>query len=170
MEKVRFGVVGVGNMGSQHARSLHSGLVKNATLAAICDIDQKKLENFKKEFGSDVKYFSEAQAMFESGLIDCVIIATPHYYHPPLSIAALNAGLNVVCEKPEGVYTKQVKQLNEVAAKSDKIFAVMFNQRTNPAHIVLRDMVKEGKIGELKRLNWIITNWYRTQSYYDSGA
>lgn len=108
--------------------------------------------------------------MFDSGLIDCVIIATPHYYHPPLSIAALNAGLNVVCEKPEGVYTKQVRELNEVAAKSDKIFAVMFNQRTNPAHILLRDMVKDGKIGELKRLNWIITNWYRTQSYYDSGA
>ena len=170
MEKVRFGVVGVGNMGSQHARSLHSGLIKNATLAAICDVDEKKLCGFKKEFGSDVKYFSDARTMFDSGLIDCVIIATPHYYHPPLSIAALNAGLNVVCEKPEGVYTKQVRELNEVAAKSDKIFAVMFNQRTNPAHIVLRDMVKEGKIGELKRLNWIITNWYRTQSYYDSGA
>lgn len=170
MEKVRFGVVGVGNMGSSHARSLYSGAVKNATLAAICDVNETKLNNFKKEFGEDVKYFSDAQEMFNSGLVDCVIIATPHYFHPPLSIAALNAGLNVVCEKPEGVYTKQVKQLNEVAAKSDKIFAVMFNQRTNPAHIVLRDMVKEGKIGELKRLNWIITTWYRTQSYYDSGA
>lgn len=170
MEKVRFGVVGVGNMGSSHSRSLFGGLVKNATLAAICDIDEKKLENFKKEFGDGVAYFTDAKAMFASGLVDCVIIATPHYYHPPLSIAALNAGLNVVCEKPEGVYTKQVKQLNEVAAKSDKIFAVMFNQRTNPSHIVLRNMVKEGKIGEVKRVNWIITNWYRTQSYYDSGA
>ena len=170
MEKVRFGVVGVGNMGSSHSRSLFGGLVKNATLAAICDIDENKLENFKKEFGDGVAYFTDAEAMFASGLVDCVIIATPHYYHPPLSIAALNAGLNVVCEKPEGVYTKQVKQLNEVAAKSDKIFAVMFNQRTNPSHIVLRNMVKEGKIGEVKRVNWIITNWYRTQSYYDSGA
>ena len=170
MEKVRFGVVGVGNMGSSHSRSLFGGLVKNATLAAICDIDENKLEKFKKEFGDGVAYFTDAEAMFASGLVDCVIIATPHYYHPPLSIAALNAGLNVVCEKPEGVYTKQVKQLNEVAAKSDKIFAVMFNQRTNPSHIVLRDMVKEGKIGEVKRVNWIITNWYRTQSYYDSGA
>ena len=170
MEKVRFGVVGVGNMGSSHSRSLFGGLVKNATLAAICDIDENKLENFKKEFGDGVAYFTDAEAMFASGLVDCVIIATPHYYHPPLSIAALNAGLNVVCEKPEGVYTKQVKQLNEVAAKSDKIFAVMFNQRTNPSHIVLRDIVKEGKIGEVKRVNWIITNWYRTQSYYDSGA
>ncbi|MGN1094425.1 MAG: Gfo/Idh/MocA family protein [Candidatus Neoclostridium sp.] len=170
MEKVRFGVVGVGNMGSSHSRSLFGGLVKNATLAAICDIDENKLNNFKKEFGDGVAYFTDAEAMFKSGLVDCVIIATPHYYHPPLSIAALNAGLNVVCEKPEGVYTKQVKQLNEVAAKSDKIFAVMFNQRTNPSHIVLRDMVKEGKIGEVKRVNWIITNWYRTQSYYDSGA
>ena len=84
--------------------------------------------------------------------------------------AALDAGLNVVCEKPEGVYTKQVRLLNEAASRSDKIFALMFNQRTNPSHIKLRDMVASGQLGTIKRLNWIITSWYRTQSYYDSGS
>lgn len=170
MEKVRFGVVGVGNMGSAHARSLAQGLVKNGTLAAVCDINPAKIQAIKKEVGQDVAEFSDAKEMFASGLVDCVIIAVPHYFHPELSIAALNAGLNVVCEKPEGVYTKQVKELNEAASRSDKIFAMMFNQRTNPSHIKLREMVKNGEIGEVKRLNWIITTWYRTQSYYDSGS
>ena len=111
MEKVRYGVVGIGNMGSTHCRSLANGLVKNAVLAAVCDINPAKIEAIKKDVGENVACFSDAREMFVSGLVDCVIIAVPHYSHPELSIAALNAGLNVVCEKPEGVYTKQVKEL-----------------------------------------------------------
>ena len=170
MDKVRFGVVGVGNMGSSHARSLAKGLVKNGVLTAVCDINPDKIETLKGDIDPSVAKFSDARQMFDSGLVDCVIIAVPHYLHPELSIAALNAGLNVVCEKPEGVYTKQVKQLNDAASKSDKIFALMFNQRTNPSHIRLREMVASGELGQIKRLNWIITTWYRTQSYYDSGT
>lgn len=170
MEKVRYGVVGIGNMGSKHCRSLANGLVKNAVLAAVCDINPAKIDAIKKDVGENVACFADAREMFASGLVDCVIIAVPHYFHPELSIAALNAGLNVVCEKPEGVYTKQVKELNEVASSSDKIFAMMFNQRTNPCHIKLREMVESGAIGKIKRFNWIITSWYRTQSYYDSGS
>lgn len=170
MDKVRFGVVGVGNMGSSHARSLAKGLVKNGVLTAVCDINPDKIEALKGDIDPSVAKFSDARQMFDSGLVDCVIIAVPHYLHPELSIAALNAGLNVVCEKPEGVYTKQVKQLNDAASKSDKIFALMFNQRTNPSHIRLREMVASGELGQIKRLNWIITTWYRTQSYYDSGT
>lgn len=170
MDKVRFGVVGVGNMGSSHARSLAKGLVKNGVLTAVCDINPDKIEALKGDIDPSVAKFSDARQMFDSGLVDCVIIAVPHYLHPELSIAALNAGLNVVCEKPEGVYTKQVKQLNDAASKSDKFFALMFNQRTNPSHIRLREMVASGELGQIKRLNWIITTWYRTQSYYDSGT
>ena len=117
MDKVRFGVVGVGNMGSSHARSLAKGLVKNGVLTAVCDINPDKIEALKGDIDPSVAKFSDARQMFDSGLVDCVIIAVPHYLHPELSIAALNAGLNVVCEKPEGVYTKQVKQLNDAASK-----------------------------------------------------
>lgn len=169
MGEVRFGIVGVGNIGSMHARSLAGGLVKGARLAAICDINPEKLERMKPELGESVAYFTDAETMFASGTVDAVIIAVPHYSHPPLSISALNHGLHVVCEKPAGVYTKQVREMNEVAAKSDKVFSLMFNQRTNPCHIKLREMIAAGEIGEIKRFNWLITTWYRTQSYYDSG-
>ena len=97
MDKVRFGVVGVGNMGSSHARSLAKGLVKNGVLTAVCDINPDKIEALKGDIDPSVAKFSDARQMFDSGLVDCVIIAVPHYLHPELSIAALNAGLNVVC-------------------------------------------------------------------------
>lgn len=69
-----------------------------------------------------------------------------------------------------GVYTKAVKQMNEAAAKSDRKFGIMYNQRTNPLYQKLRDLIQSGELGEIRRTNWIITNWYRSQSYYNSGG
>jgi len=60
--------------------------------------------------------------------------------------------------------------MNEVAQKSGKVFGIMYNQRTNPVYQKLRDLIKSGELGEIKRIIWIITNWYRSQSYYDSGG
>ena len=96
----------------------------------------------------------------DSGEVDAVLIATPHYFHPPYVIEALNKGLHVMSEKPAGVYTKQVREMNEVADKSDKIFAIMFNQRTNCLYRKAHEIVSSKKFGELKRVTWIITDWY----------
>ena len=79
-------------------------------------------------------------------------------------------GLHVLTEKPAGVYTKQVREMNEAAAASGKVFGIMYNQRTNPVYGKLKSLVEAGELGELKRTNWIITSWYRPQSYYDSGG
>ena len=170
MEKVRFGIVGVGNMGSAHAKNFLKGNVENGVLTAICDRKQAKMDAIASLEGGDaVKQFTDYREMFESGLCDAVIVAVPHYDHPKLVIDALNAGLNAVCEKPAGVYTKQVKEMNRVAEKSDKLFTMMFNQRTNCVYRKMREMVMDGTLGEIKRVTWIITTWYRSQSYYDSG-
>ena len=165
MKQFRTGVIGVGFIGAAHIEALRR--LGNVQVVALCDdVDCASLA--KRLYVQ--KAYDDYRRMIDECDLDFVHVCTPNQTHFAIASYALTHGVNVVCEKPEGVYTKQVKQLNEVAAKSDKIFAVMFNQRTNPAHIVLRDMVKDGKIGKLKRLNWIITNWYRTQSYYDSGA
>jgi predicted dehydrogenase len=172
MEKVRFGIIGVGNMGSSHAKKFLGGEVKNGVLTAICDLKKSKtdavlaLENAP----ADLAVFTDYKEMLASGLIDAVIVAVPHYFHPEMTIAALNAGIHAICEKPAGVYTKQVKEMNEVAAKSDKLFSMMFNQRTNCVYRKMREIVQAGGIGELQRVTWIITDWYRTQQYYDSGS
>lgn len=170
MDKVRFGIIGVGNMGSSHAKKFLQGKVDNGVLTAICDLNQKKIDAVMALEGAEnLKTFSDYKEMLASGLIDAVIVAVPHYFHPQLSIDALNAGINVICEKPAGVYTKQVKEMNAVAEKSDKLFTMMFNQRTNHTYRKMHEMIKNGEIGDIKRVNWIITSWYRSQSYYDSG-
>lgn len=170
MEKVRFGIVGVGNMGTGHTKSLLGGKVENGVLTAVCDIRPERMEKIcALEGGADLACFDDYHSMFASGKIDAVIVAVPHYDHPRICMDALAAGLHVVCEKPEGVYTKQVKELNEAATGSDRLFTVMFNQRTNCVYRKMQEMVKNGELGEIKRVNWIITTWYRSQSYYDSG-
>ncbi|OKP93979.1 Gfo/Idh/MocA family protein [Paenibacillus sp. P32E] len=169
MTKVRYGIIGIGNMGRAHALSLLED-VKGAELAAVCDISPERLEWAVDQLPEKVKHFSTATAMFQSGAIDAVLISTPHYDHPPLAIEALDYGLHVLIEKPAGVYTKAVQEMNDAAAKSDRKFGIMYNQRTNPLYQKLRELIQAGELGEIRRTNWIITNWYRSQNYYDSGG
>ncbi|CQR55733.1 Gfo/Idh/MocA family protein [Paenibacillus riograndensis] len=169
MAKVRYGIIGIGNMGRAHALSLLDD-VKGAELAAVCDISPERLEWASEQLPEKVKHFSTAAEMFQSGTIDAVLISTPHYDHPPLAIEALGYGLHVLIEKPAGVHTKAVQEMNEAAAKSDRKFGIMYNQRTNPLYQKLRELIQAGELGEIRRTNWIITNWYRSQNYYDSGG
>lgn len=169
MEAIRVGVIGIGNMGQQHARALSRGEISGACLAAVCDMNSDRLDIGKSIWGDGVKHFESYEAFFNYEEIDAVIIATPHFDHPKLAIQAFNRGLHVLIEKPAGVYTKQVREMNEAAKKSGQVFSIMYNQRTNPLYRKLRELIQSGELGEIKRTNWIITNWYRSQSYYDSG-
>ncbi len=170
MNQMRIGIIGLGNMGSSHAKVLDRKEISGAVLTAISDFQPQRLQWAKENLSAEVKRYENPEALMSSGEIDGVLIAAPHYDHPPLAIKAFGLGLHVLIEKPAGVYTKQVREMNEVAAKSGKIFSIMYNQRTNPLYQKLRDMIQSGELGELKRTNWIITNWYRPQSYYDSGG
>lgn len=171
MSNVRVGIIGVGGMGRHHAKYLAAGEVEGAELAAICDIEPDALKATKQVCRDDVKTFETAEALFEAKCVDAVMIATPHYDHPPLAIQAFESGLHVLSEKPAGVYTKQVREMNEAAdAHAGRMFALMFQQRTVPMHQKLKELLEGGEIGEPKRNVWLITNWYRSQSYYDSGG
>lgn len=170
MDKIRIGIMGIGNMGSAHAGYISRGEVQGAELAAVCDTNPERLKWAKQALGENVRLFDNADALFESKCVDAIMIATPHYDHPPLAIKGFENDLHVLIEKPAGVYTKQVREMNEVAEKSGKVFGIMYNQRTSPLYQKLRDLVQSGELGDIKRTNWIITSWYRPQSYYDSGG
>ncbi|MBB3130342.1 putative dehydrogenase [Paenibacillus rhizosphaerae] len=170
MSKLRIGVIGMGNMGSDHAKKLNKGNVPEAELTAVSEMDGKRLEDAKTYLQGDIGYFATPDELMDSGLCDAVIIATPHYDHPRLAIMAFTKGLHVLCEKPAGVYTKQVREMNEKARESGRIFGMMFNQRTNPMYRKMYELVHSGELGAIKRVNWIITDWYRSQAYYDSGS
>ena len=169
MNKVKLGIVGYGNIGTSHTNHLMKGDVPNMELTAVCDIAQARREVFAAKY-PQIPVFESAEDMFKSGLCDAVIIAVPHYDHPKLAIQAFEHGLHVIVEKPAGVYTKQVKEMNEAAAKSDKLFGIMYNQRTNPVYQKLREMIQRGDLGHIKRITWIITDWYRPQAYHDSST
>ncbi|KOY16130.1 Gfo/Idh/MocA family protein [Paenibacillus xylanivorans] len=170
MKKLRIGIIGMGNMGSDHAKKLINGTITEVELTAVSDMDEMRLTASKTYLPETFGYFTSAEELIDSGLCDAVIIATPHYDHPRLAIQAFSRGLHVLCEKPAGVYTKQVREMNEKAQESGVVFCMMFNQRTNPMYRKMRELVQGGELGAIKRVNWIITDWYRTQAYYDSGS
>lgn len=169
MEKLRIGVIGYGNMGTGHVSNLKAGMVPEMELTAVCDISQARREAAKSDY-PELAVFENAGELFQSGLCDAVLIAVPHYDHPGLAIEAFRNGLHVITEKPAGVYTKQVREMNEAAVKSGKVFGIMYNQRTNPVYQKLREMIRRGDLGHIKRITWIITDWYRSQAYHDSSS
>ena len=169
MKKIKLGILGVGNIGRLHLGNVLDGKCPSVEVTAVCDINEKKLA-FAKEKHPTVMCFSDAMEMMDSGVIDTVIIAVPHYDHPKYAIEAFKRGLHVITEKPAGVYTRQVREMNAAADKAGVKFGIMFNQRTNKLYAKAREIVQSGELGSLKRLVWIVTNWYRTQAYYDSGS
>jgi predicted dehydrogenase len=170
MNPVRIGIIGVGNMGSAHVGYLAHGEIPGAALTAICDTSPAQLARIKAAAGEGVATFESPEALLSSGLVDGVIIATPHYEHPPLAIKAFEHGLHVMSEKPAGVYTRQVRAMNAAAEKSGRVFGMMFNQRTLGQHQKLKELVASGELGDLRRSVYLITSWFRAQSYYDSGG
>ncbi len=172
MKKIRFGIVGVGNQGTYYAQSLFAeGQIENGVVSAICDISDVKIAAIQEKLKDDsIQYFHDYKEMVQSGVCDVVLVETPHYSHTEIVTYCLENGMPVICEKPAGVYTKEVREMNEVAARCNTKFGMMFNQRTNCVYRKMKEIIAEGGIGDLQRITWIITNWYRTQNYYDSGS
>ena len=172
MEKVRYGIIGLGNQGSSYMYNIFDkNKIDGAVVSACCDNNPAKIEAMKaKTTNKDVVYFADYKEMLDSGLVDAVLIEVPHYQHPEMVMECLKRDIHVISEKPAGVYTKQVKEMNEFAKDKKALFGMMFNQRTNCLYRKMKEMIANGAIGELQRVNWVITNWFRTQHYYDSGA
>jgi predicted dehydrogenase len=165
MNKVRLGIIGLGNIGKYHADYLSKGKVARCELTAVCDA-YAPLESFQP-----LQTFDQPEKLFRSGAIDAVIIATPHYQHTTLGIAALEAGLHVMVEKPISAHKADAERLIACAEKHPgQIFAGMFQLRTEPRYLKIRKLIQEGHLGEITRVIWIITDWYRTEAYYASGG
>lgn len=167
VKKVKLGIIGFGTQGSMYAQFIKDGLVPNMEVAAICDIDTSKKDIADKDY-SGIPFYEDYIEMMESGNIDAIITTVPHYLHPEMGIEALKRDIHALVEKPAGVYTKQVKELNEFAqSKPEVTFGIMFNQRNNPLYKKIKEIVDNGEIGKLRHTNWIITTWWRPQPYYD---
>ena len=169
MEKVRLGIIGIGNIGKTHIANILDGKCPEIELAALADRDPAKLEFARENYPSGIALFDDGMKMIDSGKIDAVLVAVPHYFHEKYVVYALERGIHAISEKPAGVYTRQVKRMNAVAAGSNAVYALMFNQRTNCIYRKMHEIVRSGELGKMRRSSVIITDWYRNQAYYDSG-
>lgn len=178
MRKVKIGIIGAGNIGTAHFKDFMENRIPSGEIVAVADLVPEKLDAIKKvgqemnpEAEAKITYFNSGDELIASGVCEAIVVAIPHYDHPVYVIKALKAGLHAISEKPAGVYTLQVEEMIEEAAKHpDLKAAIMFNVRTNPRFIKMHEMIANGELGQITRLTWIITNWFRTQTYYDNGG
>ncbi len=166
MDKVGIGIVGIGGMGRNHARSILAGRVKRAELTAVCDLNDEYLSHFDES----ILKFKDYEKFLQNEKVDAVIIATPHYSHTPLGIAALEAGKHVLVEKPISVHKADCEKLIGAHTNKDQVFAAMFQLRCDPLNAKIKALISNGELGRLIRVNWIITTWYRTAAYYRQGG
>ncbi len=170
MAKIRLGLIGLGNMGTAHAENILGGKCPEIEITAAADRRASR-RGWAAEHLPGAAVFAEGEELIASGSCDAVLIAVPHYQHPPLAISAFRHGLHVMCEKPAGVYTLQVREMIAEADRHPELaFGMMFNQRTNCVYRKLKEMIDGGELGQIQRMSWLITDWYRTQFYYDSGS
>ena len=165
---IRAAIIGVGNIGSAHAACIHSGQVEGMVLSALCDSSPTVKEMASEQY-PDVPFYSDVDALLATD-VDVVVVAVPHPMHADVAIRAFEKGKHVLVEKPMDISLSRGKALAEAARRSGKLFGIMFNQRTGNLFQKAKQIVESGALGQLKRSVWVITNWYRTQAYYDSGA
>ncbi len=171
MDKIRLAVIGLGNMGTCHCRDITS--MDTAELAAVCDIAAEKTDAAAALYGC--RGYNSTEDLFGAGGIDGIVIATPHYAHTTIAVEAFARGIHVLTEKPVGVHVKDIRKMIsawEAARKETPglVFSAMFQQRTRGAARKIKELIDAGELGKLIRMTWIITDWYRTQSYYNSGG
>lgn len=169
MASLRLGIIGIGNMGSAHFACVCGGKIQNLVLTSVCDLRQERLD-YCAQLAPDIACYTDWKELVNSPDVDAVLIAVPHPLHADIAITALRAGKHVLTEKPVDIRVSKAQALNECAKASGRVFGIMFNQRTDPLFQKAREIVQSGQLGEMKRTVWIITNWYRSQHYYDSGS
>lgn len=170
MAKVKLGVIGLGQQGNAYANFLQEGKISNMELGAICDHDPQKRKLAEERY-PETPFYENYLDMLESKNVDAIVTCVPHYLHPEMGIEALKRDIHALLEKPAGVYTKQVREINEFAKQKPHLtYAIMFNQRTNKLYQKVKEIIDNGEIGKIRRTNWIITTWWRPQGYYDQGT
>lgn len=168
MEKVRFGFVGVGGMGCNHLKEFNSA-VQNAEVTAVCDVKKEQADKVAAEY--NVRAFYDYRELIDSGLVDAIFVGTPHYNHTPITVYAFEKGVHVITDKPIAVHKADAEKMLEAHRKRpDLKFGAMFQLRTDPLNRKIKQLIESGELGRIRRINWIVTTWFRTQAYYNSGG
>lgn len=164
-KKVRIGLVGLGGMGQGHIGYINE--LSEAKLAAVSDVNAGVTKEISGKY--KVPGFTDYRRLLESKLIDAVLVATPHYLHPEVGIAAMRKGIHCLSEKPIAVSVAKADEFVKTAKKHNVVFGVMYQLRTLPEIRLARKIIKSKRLGEIRRTCMIEPN-YRSQAYYDSAG
>ena len=166
MDSVKLAVIGLGNIGTLHMNNIVT--TDKVELAAVCDLVPERAQAAAEQYGCPA--YTDSDELLRDHVCDAVLIATPHYFHTTIGIAALQSGHHVLVEKPISAHKADCERLIAAHEGTDLVFAAMFNQRTDPHYRKMKEIVESGELGRFVRINWIITNWFRTEAYYASGG
>ena len=169
-QNIRLGVIGIGNMGSEHCRNIAAGKCPEIEITAGADLRENRRSWFKENMPQTAQVYESGEELIRRSDCDAVLICVPHYGHEKLAVDAMEHGKHVICEKPAAVTAMAARHMCETSDRTGKVLTFMFNQRTNCLYRGIHDILSSGEFGKIKRMNWIITDWYRTQKYYDSGS
>jgi predicted dehydrogenase len=144
-EAVNVGVIGLG-VGSGHAATYMR--CRSARLLAICDISKEWLEHCRQAWKVP-KAYTDYRELLADEEIDAVSVCVPNHLHCPISVAALEAGKHVLCEKPPAVNAAEVERMIAAARKADRTLMFSFNQRFTAEAQFLKRYIEEGRLGEI---------------------
>ncbi|VGO19288.1 Gfo/Idh/MocA family protein [Pontiella sulfatireligans] len=164
---MKIGIIGLGNIGRVHAKNIQDGLVENCEIVAVANQPIESMDDFKAQ---GIACFDDGSALIKSGLVDAVLIALPTALHAPLGIQALEAGLHLMMEKPLACHKAEGERILAAQQRDDQIVSLMMNQRTHPCYVKIKQWIDDGALGELQRVSWTMTNWFRPEIYYQSSA
>lgn len=162
---MKIGIIGLGNIGRVHAKNIQDGLIGNAELVAVANQPIESMDDFKEQ---GIACFDDGTKLIESGLAEAVIVALPTHMHAPMGILALEAGLHLMMEKPLACHKAEGERILAARQREGQVAALMMNQRTHPCYVKIKQWMDNGEIGELQRVSWTMTNWFRPEIYYQS--
>ncbi len=165
---IRVGIAGIGFIAEEYIKLFVGGKIPGGAITALSSRNEAHMQQVRQRYALDAALFTDYGAMLESGLIDMVMICTPHFYHPGMAVRAMEKGIHTLIEKPVGVFPEELQQLTDcVQAHPELKSGVLYCRRTNPVFTKIKSFLDSGAVGQLKRITWIITDMYRPQIYFD---
>ncbi|MBR2812817.1 MAG: Gfo/Idh/MocA family oxidoreductase [Solobacterium sp.] len=166
---MRCALIGLGVMRKKYALMLDSQEVKGLSLAAVvCRSDDSVQWANDHLHISDRVFRNEDELYCHSELFDAVLIVTPDKLHPQMTIRALAEGKHVMCDKPPGILYADAEKMQETAERNGLVYALMCHQRTFPAHMRVRQLLREGAVGSIRRVLLVNSMFFRTPAYHAS--
>lgn len=163
---LRVGIIGCGNIARFHAEALST--IENAALVACCDTDLARAQSLATDFGAEIATES-VSTFFERGQLDAALICTPHPAHEAMVVAAAEAGVNVLCEKPIAVRLDEADRMIAATGAAGVAFGVIFQRRFWPAAQRIRQAIDNGLLGQLT-FGAAYNHLWRPESYFTADA